>query len=168
MTAKKTEHRSDQGSNSEPCGWHTSPLTHTQYVDFINKMFFFFWKEGRLKIRSLQCTMYNVRTARQKWNIIKNTDRLYGSPKCSMCNSTLSDETFTLIFRNKTHLYFDHACEDATVPETTKYSYSHYFGWQLPAATSCWLIYQINLVHLAATSHMQHTSSRKWQMTAIR
>ena len=79
-----------------------------------------------------------------------------------MCNITLLDETkkITLIFQN-THLHFDRACEDVTVPETTKKSYSHYFGWQLSAVTSCWLIYQINLVHSAANKHMQHTSSRK-------
>jgi len=41
-----------------------------------------------------------------------------------MCNITLSDETkkIALIFRNKTYLYFDHAGEDETVPETMKIS----------------------------------------------
>jgi len=64
-----------------------------------------------------------------------------------MCNITLSDEMkkIALIFRNKTHLYFYHAGDDATVPETTKNSYRHHFDWQLPAATSCWLIYHIKL-----------------------
>ena len=34
----------------------------------------------------------------------------------------LSEEmkNITLIFCNKTHLYFHHACEDATVPVSTK------------------------------------------------
>jgi len=50
----------------------------------------------------------------------------------------------------------------------TELLYGHHFTCQLPAATSCCLIYWVNMRHSADCQHMLQSSSGKWKMIVVR